>query len=65
MNKKGEVLLQFRNKWLNTKEVGNFEVTGGIDEAEGLLDEFVISGLAVLVQVQSLHLAMMILIGSA
>jgi hypothetical protein len=63
VNKKGEVLVQFTNKWLSAKDVESFEVVGDIGDAEGLLDELVLSGLAALAMVQSTLLAKMVLVG--
>ncbi|KAJ5086548.1 hypothetical protein NUU61_007855 [Penicillium alfredii] len=57
-----QVLSRFRNKVFSTTEVGSFEMVG--DLSAELKDEIVVSGLAVLVMVQSLSLAGMVLVGS-
>lgn len=57
---KGTVLARFRNKPFSTTEVGALELTE--DFKADLKDEIVISALAMLVMVQSLQLAMMVII---
>lgn len=57
------VLARFRNKAFSYHEVGSFELVGELEER--LKDEIVISGLAVLVMVQSLNLAAMVLVGGS
>ncbi|KAJ5152332.1 hypothetical protein N7492_010627 [Penicillium capsulatum] len=58
----GQVLCRFRNKMLSATELGSFELVGEL--ARRLKEEILISGLSVLVMVQSLNLAGMVLIGS-
>ncbi|KAI1411332.1 hypothetical protein F5Y13DRAFT_165471 [Hypoxylon sp. FL1857] len=55
------VLARFRNKLFSNAEVGTFEVVGNVSEL--LREEILISGLSVLVMVQSLNLATMVLFG--
>ncbi|OKP12885.1 hypothetical protein PENSUB_1617 [Penicillium subrubescens] len=57
-----EVLCRFHNKVFSVAEVGSFEMIGTLSEE--LKNEIVVSGLAVLVMVQSLNLAGMVLMGS-
>lgn len=57
-----QVLSRFRNKVLSTTELGSFEIVGEV--TGGLKEEILISGLGVLVMVQSLNLAGMVLVGS-
>lgn len=57
-----QVLSRFRNKVLSVTELGSFEIVGEVTAR--LKEEILISGLAVLVMVQSLNLAGMVLIGS-
>lgn len=58
----GRVLSRFRNKVFSTVEVGSFEIVGELSDK--LKEEIVITGLSVLVMVQSLNLAGMVLMGS-
>ncbi|KAI1380067.1 hypothetical protein F4677DRAFT_408474 [Hypoxylon crocopeplum] len=55
------VLARFRNKLFSNAEVGAFEVIGNVSEL--LREEILISGLSVLVMVQSINLATMVLFG--
>lgn len=55
------VLARFRNKLFSNAEVGAFEIVGDVSEL--LREEILISGLSVLVMVQSLNLATMVLLG--
>ena len=64
VDKKEEVLARFRNKVLSTAEVGSFEIVGNWEKKRDFVDEVVISGLGMLVMVQSGGLAMMILFAS-
>ncbi|KAL5364930.1 hypothetical protein BJX96DRAFT_188197 [Aspergillus floccosus] len=57
-----QVLARFHNKVFSVTEVGSFEMVGLLPER--LNEEIVISGLAVLVMVQSLNLASMVLMGT-
>ncbi|GAB1214725.1 hypothetical protein ATERTT37_003894 [Aspergillus terreus] len=57
-----QVLARFHNKVFSVTEVGSFEMVGRLSER--LKEEIVISGLAVLVMVQSLNLASMVLMGN-
>lgn len=63
VDKKEEVLARFRNKVLSTAEVGSFEIVRNWEKQEGFIDEVVISGLGMLIMVQSGGLAMMVLFG--
>lgn len=56
------VLCRFHNRVFSVVEVGSFEIIGALSEE--LKYEIVISGLAVLVMVQSLNLAGMVLMGN-
>lgn len=56
------VICRFHNKVFSVAEVGSFEMIGTLSEE--LKEEIVISGLAVLVMVQSLTLAGMVAMGS-
>ncbi|KAJ5966557.1 hypothetical protein N7481_013271 [Penicillium waksmanii] len=58
----GRVLTRFRNKVFSAVEVGSFEMVGELSES--LKEEILITGLSVLVMVQSLNLAGMVLMGS-
>ena len=64
VDKKEEVLARFRNKVLSTAEVGSFEIVENWEKKRDFVDEVVISGLGMLVMVQSGGLAMMILFAS-
>ncbi|KAJ5380346.1 uncharacterized protein N7496_002774 [Penicillium cataractarum] len=57
-----QVLCRFHNKVFSVAEVGSFEMIGMLSEE--LKEEIVISGLAVLVMLQSLNLAGMVLMGN-
>ncbi|PLB47406.1 hypothetical protein P170DRAFT_428583 [Aspergillus steynii IBT 23096] len=57
----GGVVARFRNRLFSNREVGTFELVGDLED--GLRDEVVISGLAMLAMVQSLNLAGMVLVG--
>ncbi|KAI0384425.1 hypothetical protein F5Y04DRAFT_269407 [Hypomontagnella monticulosa] len=57
------VLARFRNKLFSNAEVGAFEIVGDVSEL--LREEILISGLSVLVMVQSLNLATMVLFGAS
>lgn len=58
----GRVLARFRNKVFSAVEVGSFEMVGELSER--FKEEILITGLSVLVMVQSLNLAGMVLMGS-
>ncbi|KAJ5705915.1 hypothetical protein N7536_001604 [Penicillium majusculum] len=58
----GQILSRFRNRLWTVEEVGSFEMVGNLSDT--LKEEIAISGLAVLVMVQSLNLAGMVLMGS-
>ncbi|KAH8697903.1 hypothetical protein BGW36DRAFT_427843 [Talaromyces proteolyticus] len=57
---KGTVLARFRNRLFSNTEVGTLEIVDEI--APDLKDEVVISGLAMLVMLQSLNLSVMIMV---
>ena len=63
VDKKEEVLARFRNKVLSTAEVGSFEIVENWEKKRDFVDEVVISGLGMLIMVQSGGLAMMVLFG--
>jgi hypothetical protein len=59
-NEEGGVFARFRNKLFSNTEVGTLEI---VDEIElNFKDEIVISGLAMLVMVQSLNLGVMVMV---
>jgi hypothetical protein len=61
IDEKEKVLARFRNKVLSTAEVGSFEII--VEKDNEFVDEAVISGLSMLIMVQSGCLAMMVLFG--
>lgn len=63
VDREEEVLARFRNKVLSSAEVGSFEIVGDWEKKRDFVDEVVISGLGMLIMVQSGGLAMMVLFG--
>lgn len=61
VDKKEQIWARFRNKVLSTAEVGSFEIIR--ERGEEFVDETVMSGLGMLVMVQSCGLAMMVIFG--
>ena len=62
MDKKERVIARFHNKVFSTTEVGTFELVGELSEGE--IQEVVMSGLGMLVMVQSGTLALMVVAGA-
>jgi hypothetical protein len=62
VDKKGRVVARFHNKVFSTTEVGTLELVGELSEKE--IQEVVMSGLGMLVMVQSGTLALMVVAGA-
>jgi hypothetical protein len=62
VDKKERVIARFHNKVFSTTEVGTFELVGELSEGE--IQEVVMSGLGMLVMVQSGTLALMVVAGA-
>jgi len=63
VNENDEVVAKFRNKLFSNNELGIFDIFGAVEDA--LVDEIVLSGLAVLAMAQSVNLGAMVLAGKS